>query len=124
METSKLTQLIDAYCAAWSEADAAARERQLAAVLEPDARYTDPRADTLGIAQLSAHIGGVIAKRPGARVTRTSGADAHHDIARFAWCVIEADGTRLPEGIDFVEVSARGKLIRIVGFFGSLPIYS
>jgi hypothetical protein len=46
--------------------------------------------------------------------------DTHHGLARFAWRVVESDGTMLPEGIDFAEVSAEGKLTRIVGFFGSL----
>jgi hypothetical protein len=116
----KLTTLIDAYCTAWSEADAAQRERQLAQVLEADVRYTDPRADTTGVAQLSVHIGAVLAKRPGARVVRTSGVDAHHHLARFAWRVVQADGSMLPEGIDVVAFSSSGKLCRIVGFFGPL----
>jgi len=29
-----------------------------------------------------------------------------------------ADGSTLPEGVDFAELSADGKLRRIVGFFG------
>ena len=43
-------------------------------------------------------------RRPGARVLRTSGVDAHHHLARFAWHVVLADG----------------RIRRIIGFFGPL----
>jgi hypothetical protein len=39
---------------------------------------------------------------------------------RFAWQVILADGTRLPEGIDFAEITSDNKIRRIMGFFGPL----
>jgi hypothetical protein len=54
-------------------------------------------------------------------VLRTSAVDVHHGVARFAWHVIQADGTSLPDGLDIAELSADGKRIRrIVGFFGPL----
>jgi hypothetical protein len=47
--------------------------------------------------------------------------DVHHGIARFAWHVVQADGTCLPEGLDIAELSPDGTRIRrIVGFFGPL----
>jgi hypothetical protein len=120
MDIPALERLIDAYCAAWSETDGAVRARLLADVWTEAATYTDPRAQVTGTAELAAHIGRVLASRPGARVIRTSAVDTHHGLARFAWRVVEADGTMLPEGIDFAEVSAEGKLTRIVGFFGPM----
>jgi hypothetical protein len=120
MDLPALERLIDAYCAAWSEADGAARARLLADVWAEGATYTDPRAHVTGTHALAAHIGRVLASRPGARVVRTSAVDTHHGLARFAWRVVEADGTMLPDGIDFAEVSAEGKLTRIVGFFGPM----
>lgn len=82
--------------------------------------YTDPAVHATGVAELSAHIGKVSAGRPGAKVFRTSGVDAHHGVARFAFRVVQADGTVLKEGIDFAEFSEEGKLTRIVGFVGLL----
>ncbi len=120
MDVPALERLIDAYCAAWSEANVAKRTRLLADVWAEGATYTDPRAHVTGTDELAAHIGRVLASRPGARVIRTSAVDTHHGLARFAWRVVEADGTMLPEGIDFAEMSAEGRLARIVGFFGSL----
>ena len=53
---------------------------------------------------------------------RSSAVDAHHGIARFAWKVVLADGTELPEGIDIAVISSDGSRIeRIIGFFGPVP---
>ena len=57
---------------------------------------------------------------PGARVVRTSGVDAHHHLARFAWHVVLADGTTLPDGLDLAELTPDGRIRRIIGFFGPL----
>lgn len=52
---------------------------------------------------------------------RASAVDVHHGLARFAWHVVQADGTALPEGLDIAELSSDGRQIgRIVGFFGPL----
>ncbi len=120
LDNDQLAALIDNYCAAWNEPDAARRAAILARVWAPGACYTDPRADLAGADELSAHISEVQKRRPGARVVRTSAIDLHHGLARFAWRVVQADGSMLPEGIDFAEISADGKLQRIVGFFGPL----
>lgn len=116
-----LTALIDGYCAAWSEAESARRSAMLAQVLADDATYTDPTVRVTGIEALSGHIGTVLAATPGAKVSRTSRVEAHHDVARFAWQMTLADGTGLPEGVDFVERTPDGARLRnITGFFGPL----
>ena len=115
------TQLIDRYCEVWSEPDAGRRAELLAAVWAPGATYTDPSVYAASAGELLAHIANVQARRPGAKVLRTSRVDRHHRVARFAWHVVQADGTVLPEGTDIAFVSADGTVIeRIVGFFGPL----
>jgi len=111
--------LIDRYCEGWSAPDPADRERLLRETLAEDAIYCDPRADNLNVGELLQHIANVQASRPGAKVIRTSLVDGHHNLARFHWCVVLPDGTRLPEGIDVVEF-ADEKIRRIIGFFGPL----
>jgi hypothetical protein len=85
-----------------------------------DGTYTDPTAQVAGRRELVEHICKVLAHYPGGRVVRTSNLDMHHNMLRFAWKMVLADGTSLPEGVDFGELSAEGKLQRIVGFFGPL----
>ena len=116
-----LPELIDRYCAVWSEPSPSRRAELLAQVWADDASYTDPTVHATTSAELLAHIGKVIARRPGARVVRTSAVDVHHGVARFSWHVIQADGASLPDGLDIAELSSDGKRIRrIVGFFGPL----
>jgi hypothetical protein len=111
-------ETVDRYCAAWNEPDPERRRAILAEAWDPGARYTDPTVDLTGVDALVAHIGGVQKTYPGARITRLSAVDLHHDVLRFAWRMVLADGTALPEGIDFGALGPDGKLTRIAGFFG------
>ncbi len=114
--------LIDRYCEAWSAPDAGRRAELLAAVWAVGATYTDPSVHAAGADELLAHVAKVQARRPGARVLRTSPVEGHHRIARFAWHVVLPDGSALPEGLDIAFISADGAMIeRIIGFFGPLP---
>jgi SnoaL-like domain len=113
--------LIDRYCEAWTEPEPARRADLLRSVWAEDATYTDPSVHAAGASALLAHIGEVQARRPGAKVFRTSAVDAHHGVVRFAWHVVQADGTALPEGLDIAFLTADGaKLDRVIGFFGPL----
>ena len=111
---------IAAYCAAWNEIDPIKRYRILAAIWADDATYTDPTAHAVGREALVAHIGTVCARFPGSAIVMTSGVDFHHNVLRFTWKRVLADGISRPEGIDFGEIAASGKIQRIVGFFGPL----
>lgn len=117
---STLEQLVDDYCTAWSDPDPARRRKILETVWAAGGTYTDPRVHVTGIEELLAHIDSILAHRPGAIVIRTSRVDEHHGFARFAWRVVEADGTRLPNSLDLVEVDAEGRIARVIGFFGPL----
>lgn len=113
-------EAIAAYCAAWNEVDPAKRDRILAPVWADDATYTDPIVHTVGREALVAHIGTVCARFPGSTIVMTSNIDIHHNVLRFYWKRILADGSSRPEGIDFGEIAGDGKIRRIVGFFGPL----
>lgn len=119
-DITALEQLIDTYCEVWNEPDAVQRELILKNVWAEGATYTDPQTYICGIGELGVHIGRVLSGRPGAKVIRTSAVDSHHGLARFAFRVVQADGTLLREGTDYAEISGEGKLRRIVGFFGPL----
>ncbi|KAA8883754.1 nuclear transport factor 2 family protein [Nocardia colli] len=115
-----LDALIDTYCAGWSDPDPLRRRKFLGEALADGATYTDPTVHTIGVEELASHIDGVFAQQPGMRVLRVSNVDAHHGVARFGWRLVQADGTALPDGVDFVEISAEGRIRKIVGFFGGL----
>ena len=116
-----ITELIDRYCQIWSEPSASRRAELLASVWGANATYTDPLVHVGSAAELLARMATIQARRPGSKILRTSAVDLHHGIARFAWHVVQADGSSLPEGLDVVFVSPDGARIeRIIGFFGPL----
>jgi hypothetical protein len=110
--------VVSLYCEAWDETDAVRRHEMLRQVWDDGGTYTDPTVHLTGTDELVEHIGNVQRKYPGSRIERTSRVDVHHGMLRFTWRKVLADGTSLPEGIDFGELSPTGKLCRIVGFFG------
>ncbi len=117
----EVSALIDRYCEVWSEPDASNRVGLLASVWASDATYTDPSVHAANAQELLSHIAKVQARRPGAAVVRTSKVDVHHGLARFAWHVVQTDGTALPEGLDIAFIASEGtKIERIIGFFGPL----
>ena len=116
-----LEDLVDRYCQGWSAPSPEARERLLRLTLSEDATYCDPQTAPIGIDGLMRHIAQVHQTWPGAQVLRTSRVDGHHHVARFHWHVALPDGSALPEGIDFIELSPDGTRIRrITGFFDPL----
>jgi hypothetical protein len=109
------------YVAAWNEADAGARLKILEDCWAEDAVYVDPNVELKGRAALSEHISTVQAGRPGARIEMMSGIDLHHNVVRFLWRLVRADGSSGDISIDFGEVDAAGRLTKIAGFFGEPP---
>lgn len=114
-----MEEQITLYCKAWGKPDHELRRSMLDSVMESLARYTDPKVDFISVAELSNYIGQVHSQWPGARIVRTSGVDTHHNVARFGWQFVLADGAVMAEGVDFVEFSGK-KISRITGFFGSM----
>ncbi|CAM5641750.1 nuclear transport factor 2 family protein [Mycolicibacterium aubagnense] len=116
-----LTHLIDTYCASWSDQDALRRQALLLSVWSDSATYTDPTVHATGADELLAHIAGIQARYPGARIVRTSDVDVHHGIARFAWKFVLPDGSSFPEGLDIACLDpGHARITRIIGFFGPL----
>jgi hypothetical protein len=110
-----------AYVAAWNEPDAGMRLRILGGCWAEDAVYVDPNVELKGRAELNERISTVQASRPGARIEMMSGVDVHHNVVRFLWRLVRADGSTGDISIDFGEVDATGRLMKIAGFFGEPP---
>lgn len=113
--------LVAVYCAAWNEIDPEARGKLLQQVWADDGVFVDPTSDVVGREALSQAIAGFQKQFPGARIEMASRTDRHHDVIRFSWRAIGADGATLIEGIDFGELDDQGRLRKIVGFWGPLP---
>lgn len=118
MINTELTALIDRYCAAWCESDAAARTEILEAVWHEQGRYSDPTAEVTGRTALSDLIEETQTRFPGGQVVRLSPVDAHHESFRFTWTMKLGGDKQLPESIDFGRIAEDGRIGEITGFFG------
>jgi len=121
MTGSVSLQLVRDYLAAWNEPDAGRRQALLERRWGIDADYVDPTVELSGREALSRHISMVQEKRPGAYLEFVSGVDSHHNVVRFLWRLVRADGSRGDVSIDFGEIGQDGRLSKIVGFFGAAP---
>jgi len=65
-----------------------------------------------GHAAISEMVAGVQAKFP---FRRRSGVDTHHDQLRFAWDLVNPEGTVVVAGIDIGALASDGRLRRITG---------
>ena len=121
MDKSAITKTLMQYMAAWNEPDDTARRALLMQCWSDSGVYLDPNVSLAGRDALATKIGEVLAGRPGARLEFMSGIDVHHNMVRFLWRLVRADGTCGAISIDFGEVGADGRLVKIVGFFGPAP---
>jgi hypothetical protein len=119
---SDLTTTIDTYLAAWNETDPARRTELIEQVWATDGRMIDPPLASEGHAGISDHIAALHAQFPGHRFRRASGVDSHHGDLRVAWELIAPDGTVALTGLDIATLAADGRLQRVTGFFGELPL--
>lgn len=124
MDRSAITKTLTQYMAAWNEPDDTARGALLAQCWSDSGVYLDPNVLLAGRDALASKIGEVLASRPGARLEFMSGIDVHHNMVRFLWRLVRADGTYGDTSIDFGEIGPDGRLVKIVGFFGPAPALS
>jgi hypothetical protein len=116
------TTIVDTYLATLNEPDAKRRARLIEQAWADNGRYVDPMLEADGHAALGDMVAGVQAKFPGHRFRRRSGVDTHHDQLRFAWDLVNLDGAVVVAGLDVGALAADGRLQRITGFFGELPV--
>ncbi len=115
-----LNPLIDAYLQAYGDPDAGRRAQAVAHLWASDGRLIDPPLVAQGHAQIVAQADALLSQFPGHHFRRSSGIDAHHGMARYAWQLINASGAVALEGCDFAQVNSAGQLTQVTGFFGPL----
>jgi hypothetical protein len=118
------TEAIDSWFAALNEPDRAQRATHIARAWTEDGQWVDPPFEGQGHAAISEMVAGVHGQYPGARFTRTSAVDAHHDAVRYAWELVGEDGEAIVAGVDVGQLADGGRLQRVTGFFGELAAAS
>lgn len=120
-DTTTVETTIDTYLEAYCEPDAQRRAALIAQVWATDGQLLDPPFDGTGHEALAGLTDAVLSHFPGHRFRRTSAVDTHHDIARYGWELVAADGAVAVAGLDVADLGPDGRLQRVVGFFGPLP---
>lgn len=118
METTLNT--IDTYIAALNETDPARRARLAEEAWNPEGTFLDPLLEATGRAAFTDMVATIHAAYPGHTFLRTTQIDGHHDLVRFGWALVAADGEVAVAGIDVGELDEDGKLKAVAGFFGDL----
>jgi hypothetical protein len=118
---SDLTTLIDSHLAAYGDPDSTRRAAVVQRIWAAGGQLIDPPLAATGHAQINQQADQLLSQFPGHRFARSSGIDAHHGTARYAWKLIGPAGAVVLEGIDIAQVDAQGRLTQVIGFFGPLP---
>jgi hypothetical protein len=93
-----MDQTLTCYFAAWNETDAGKRGRLLQRSLSDDAELVDPTGRWRGVGGFSDRIARFHAAAPGTKVVTGRGVDAHNDVERYAWKIVDPSGNDVMEG--------------------------
>jgi hypothetical protein len=114
--------LVRRYLGTWNEDSSDARRAAIDAVWAEDGRYVDPLASAAGREEISALIGKLREQMPGHVFRLLDGVDAHHNIARFGWELVPADGgDSIAEGFDVAVIDGDGRIENVLGFLDKPP---
>ena len=114
-----LTTTVRGYFECWNAPDHEARSEAIERTWASDATSTDPMVDVSGHAAIASMMAATLDMYPGHRFAQIGEIDSHHDMVRWAWEMLDADGQRVIDGIDVASVDDHGRLVKLVGFFGA-----
>jgi uncharacterized protein YndB with AHSA1/START domain len=109
--------LVDRWCAAWSNPDSATRDAALTAIASPDVRFLDRYSTIGGLDELRGHLTAVHTFMPGIKLERRG--DVRHCQWHVLadWTATAADGTPRGTGTNLFELDADGRITLVTGFW-------
>ncbi len=120
MEESDIPPALDDMLSAWNEGDTQKIRGHLDKALTDDVHFVDPSIVTNGIDEFERNVHEVQARLPGAVYSRVSAVDSHNNLYRYHWA-IHIGGQLAVQGFDVTELRD-GKVCKVIGFFGDLPL--
>lgn len=108
-------QLLQHYLDTWSTTDPDARLAKLNALWVEDGFHKNPFGHSQGIKAIDQEIAGFLTNYPGAvarfdNIKRTG----NHIVCTFT--VVNAEGDIIFSGVDYVEISDTGRIVKVIGF--------
>jgi uncharacterized protein YndB with AHSA1/START domain len=114
-----LTSLVDRYFAAWSEDDAARRQKELGATTREDVTFKDAFSCTEGREDLDAHLAAARVHMPGVKLERDGEVRQCQGTAVVDWRARAADGQERGRGTNVFDLAPDGRITRAVGLWRS-----
>jgi hypothetical protein len=114
-------EVVTTYVRAWHERDEATRRRLLEQTWAEDGVYADPGGTIEGREALIEAIAEFHEQRPTVRIEVRSAIDGFGRHFRFEWATVDAGGEVLREGVDVGQLDNDGRIVSIIGFFGTTP---
>jgi SnoaL-like domain len=116
------TTLVERYLETWNERDPSARRAAVGELWAKEAAYVDPLASVEGHDAISDLIGAVQGQAPGYVFRPLDGVDAHHNVARFRWELVPAEGGEpVAIGFDVAITDGDGRIGKVIGFLDKAP---
>lgn len=118
MNLPLIESTIDRHLAAYCDPDAARRSAAIREIWHAEGRLIDPPLEARGHQGIADQAGTLLSHYPQHRFERSTAVEAHHGFLRYGWRLLDANGAKVLEGVDFAELDVDGRLARVVGFFG------
>lgn len=108
---------LDAWFAAWCEADGARRAALLAGCATDTVRMQDRWSCVSGRDELSQHIGMCLVHAPGTTMQRRGKVRQCQGTALVDWAATDAQGAVRGQGTNVVQLAPDGRIVGVVGFW-------
>jgi uncharacterized protein YndB with AHSA1/START domain len=108
---------IDAWFAAWAEADDAARTRALSEIAAPAVRMRDRFSCVEGVDELTLHIGAAHRFMPGLRLLKSGSVRHCQGMLLADWSAVGADGQPRGRGTNVFLLGPDGRIDSVTGFW-------
>ena len=110
---------LDHMLACWNSETGEDIRANATAALEHNVHFVDPNHNIIGVEAFINMVKMVKEQVPGAIYSRASKIDMQNNFCRYHWAV-HKDNVLLLEGFDVTEVNDSGKVVKVIGFFGTL----
>ncbi|MGI9599059.1 MAG: nuclear transport factor 2 family protein [Acidimicrobiales bacterium] len=111
--------LIDGYFECWNSTDPEQRAAAVTRTWADGATSSDPVHEATGHQELSAMFAGLQESYPGHSFRQVGESDAHHQLVRWGWEMLDPEGSTVLDGIDVALLSDDGRIYYLAGFFGA-----
>jgi len=114
-------EAVDAWFAAWSDADAAKQAAAIERIASPDVRFRDRFSLIDGLPDLLAQLAAYQRFMPGLRIVRDGDIRHCQGTVLADWVVRGADDAARGRGTNVFVLDATGQIESVTGFWGALP---